>query len=61
LLLQINALSCLRVAKPCSPVEHVAIAGTAHAPHREKLEETLAATAGFINRVLWEHGEAKAA
>lgn len=43
------------------PVDHVVIAGAAHAPHREKPEETLAATAGYINRILWEHGEAKAA
>jgi pimeloyl-ACP methyl ester carboxylesterase len=35
------------------PVEHVVIAGAAHAPHREKPEETLAATAGFIERLLW--------
>jgi pimeloyl-ACP methyl ester carboxylesterase len=40
------------------PVEHVVIAGAAHAPHREKPEETLAATAGFINRILWAHREA---
>ena len=43
------------------PVDHVVIEDAAHAPHREKPAETLAATAGFINRILWEHGEAKAA
>ena len=42
------------------PVEHVVIGGAAHAPHREKPEETLEATAGFINRILREHGEAAA-
>ncbi len=40
------------------PVDHVVIADAAHAPHREKPEDTLAATAGFINRILWNHGEA---
>jgi pimeloyl-ACP methyl ester carboxylesterase len=40
------------------PVEHVVIAGAAHAPHREKPEETLRATAAFINRLLWAHDEA---
>lgn len=39
------------------PVEHVVIAGAAHAPHREKPEETLRATAGFINRILRDHEE----
>lgn len=43
------------------PVDHVVIAGAAHAPHREKPEATLAATSEFINRLLWDHGEAKAA
>lgn len=43
------------------PVEHVVIANAAHAPHREKPEQTLKATADFINRLLWEHGEARAA
>lgn len=43
------------------PVDHVVIAGAGHAPHREKADETLAATAGFINRILWDHGEARAA
>lgn len=43
------------------PVDHVVIGDAAHAPHREKPQETLAATAGFINRILWDHGEAKAA
>jgi pimeloyl-ACP methyl ester carboxylesterase len=43
------------------PVEHVVIANAAHAPHREKPEQTLAATSGFINRILWDHGEARAA
>lgn len=43
------------------PVDHVVIEGAAHAPHREKPEETLAATAGFINRILRDHGEADVA
>jgi pimeloyl-ACP methyl ester carboxylesterase len=42
------------------PVEYVVIGDAAHAPHREKPEQTLAAAAGFINRLLQEHGEAKA-
>lgn len=40
------------------PVEHVVIGKAAHAPHRERPEETLAATADFINRILWVHREA---
>jgi pimeloyl-ACP methyl ester carboxylesterase len=40
------------------PVDHVVIEGAAHAPHREKPEATLAATADFINRILWAHREA---
>jgi pimeloyl-ACP methyl ester carboxylesterase len=40
------------------PVEHIVIGGAAHAPHREKPKETLAATASFINRILWAHREA---
>lgn len=40
------------------PVDYVVIADAAHAPHREKHEETLAATAEFINRILWSHAEA---
>lgn len=40
------------------PVEHAVIAGAAHAPHREKPEDTLAITSDFINRILWSHGEA---
>lgn len=40
------------------PVEHVVIENAAHAPHREQPEVTLAATAGFINRILWTHREA---
>jgi pimeloyl-ACP methyl ester carboxylesterase len=42
------------------PVEYVVIGDAAHAPHRERPEQTLAAAAGFINRLLREHGEAKA-
>jgi pimeloyl-ACP methyl ester carboxylesterase len=40
------------------PVEHIVIGDAAHAPHREKPKETLAATASFINRILWAHREA---
>jgi pimeloyl-ACP methyl ester carboxylesterase len=40
------------------PVEHVVVRDAAHAPHREQPEVTLAATAGFINRILWTHREA---
>jgi pimeloyl-ACP methyl ester carboxylesterase len=40
------------------PVEHVVIRDAAHAPHREQAEATLAATADFINRILWTHREA---
>jgi pimeloyl-ACP methyl ester carboxylesterase len=40
------------------PVEHVVVGDAAHAPHREQPEVTLAATAGFINRILWTHREA---
>ena len=40
------------------PVEYIVIGGAAHAPHREKPAETLGATAGFINRILWSHREA---
>ena len=36
------------------PVEHLVIGDAAHAPHREKPEPTLAATAEFINRILWQ-------
>jgi pimeloyl-ACP methyl ester carboxylesterase len=42
------------------PVEHVIIRNAAHAPHREKPEQTLSAVADFINRILWTHGEAAA-
>lgn len=41
------------------PVETVVIANAGHAPHRTKPEQTLAAVAGFANRMLWDHGEAK--
>jgi pimeloyl-ACP methyl ester carboxylesterase len=41
------------------PVEHVVIGDAAHAPHREEPEATLAATASFINRLLWTHEEAR--
>jgi pimeloyl-ACP methyl ester carboxylesterase len=40
------------------PVEHVVVRDAAHAPHRERPDVTLAATAGFINRILWTHREA---
>jgi pimeloyl-ACP methyl ester carboxylesterase len=40
------------------PVEHVVVRDAAHTPHREQPEVTLAATADFINRILWTHREA---
>jgi pimeloyl-ACP methyl ester carboxylesterase len=40
------------------PVEHIVVRDAAHAPHREQPEVTLAATADFINRILWTHREA---
>ena len=41
------------------PVEHVVVEGAAHAPHREKPEQTIAATSAFINRILRGHNEAE--
>lgn len=43
------------------PVEHVVIGDAAHAPHREKPEPTLAATAEFINRILRQQSATKVA
>lgn len=40
------------------PLEAVVIRGAGHSPHREKPEETLGIVGGFINRMLWAHGEA---
>lgn len=42
------------------PVEPLLLPGCGHAPHREKPAETLAAAAGFIDRILRQHGEAGA-
>jgi len=39
------------------PVEAVVLEGVRHAPHREAPELALSATAGFINRLLRDHGE----
>lgn len=39
------------------PVEITVMPGVRHSPHRDKPEETLAATAGFINRLLRDHHE----
>jgi pimeloyl-ACP methyl ester carboxylesterase len=39
------------------PVETVVMAGARHSPQRDKLKETLAAIAGFINRLLRDHHE----
>ena len=39
------------------PVDVAMIAGAAHAPHREAPGETLEAIAGFVNRILQDHGE----
>jgi pimeloyl-ACP methyl ester carboxylesterase len=42
------------------PVEPLLLPGCGHAPHREKPAETLAAVAGFVDRILRRHGEARA-
>jgi pimeloyl-ACP methyl ester carboxylesterase len=39
------------------PVDVTVLPGIGHAPHREAFEETLAAIAGFANRILKDHGE----
>jgi len=39
------------------PVETVVLAGARHSPQRDKPKETLAAIAGFINRLLRDHHE----
>jgi pimeloyl-ACP methyl ester carboxylesterase len=49
------------VAETYCPVEAVVIRDAGHSPHREKPAETLGIVAGFINRILWSHGEAGAA
>ncbi len=41
------------------PVETTVLAGARHSPQRDKPEETLAAAAGFINRLLQGHREAE--
>lgn len=39
------------------PVDVTLIEGAGHTPQREAPEVTLAALAGFANRMLWDHGE----
>jgi pimeloyl-ACP methyl ester carboxylesterase len=39
------------------PVETAILAGARHSPHRDAPEATLEAVAGFINRLLRDHGE----
>jgi len=39
------------------PVETAILAGVRHSPHRDAPDPTLELTAGFINRLLREHGE----
>jgi pimeloyl-ACP methyl ester carboxylesterase len=41
------------------PVETAVLPGIQHAPHRETPELTLSTVADFINRLLFEHGEAE--
>jgi pimeloyl-ACP methyl ester carboxylesterase len=41
------------------PVETVVLAGARHSPQRDQPKETLAAAAGFINRLLRDHREAQ--
>ena len=42
------------------PVETAILRGVRHSPHRDAPELTLATVAGFINRLLRDHGEANA-
>jgi pimeloyl-ACP methyl ester carboxylesterase len=58
---QYGTLRQLDVAKEeCfCPVETAILPGIRHDPCREAPDETLAATAGFINRLLREHHEAE--
>jgi pimeloyl-ACP methyl ester carboxylesterase len=42
------------------PVDALLLPGCGHAPQRDKPAETLAATAGFVDRILRLHGEAAA-
>jgi pimeloyl-ACP methyl ester carboxylesterase len=43
------------------PVETVRLPEAMHAPHREAADATLEAVAGFVNRLLRDHGEANPA
>jgi pimeloyl-ACP methyl ester carboxylesterase len=43
------------------PVEVALLPGARHSPQREAPEKTLAAISDFVNRVLWDHGEARTA
>ena len=56
---QYGSLRQVEVAKEeCfCPVETAILAGARHSPHRDAPEATLAAVAGFINRLLRDHGE----
>jgi pimeloyl-ACP methyl ester carboxylesterase len=58
---QYGTLKQLEVARDeCfCPVETVVLSGARHSPQRDKPEETLAAAAGFINRLLHDHREAE--
>ena len=58
---QYGTLKQLEVARgECfCPVETVVLDGARHSPQRDQPEETLAATAGFINRLLRDHHEAE--
>jgi len=56
---QYGTLKQLEVARDeCfCPVETVVLAGARHSPQVDKPKETLAAVAGFINRLLRDHRE----
>jgi pimeloyl-ACP methyl ester carboxylesterase len=58
---QYGTLKQLEVARDeCfCPVETLVLAGARHSPQRDKPKETLAAVAGFINRLLQDHREAE--
>jgi len=58
---QYGTLKQLEVARnECfCPVETVVLVGARHSPQRDKPKETLAAAAGFINRLLQDHREAE--
>ena len=58
---QYGTLKQIEVARDESfcPVETVVLAGARHSPQRDKPKETLAAIAGFINRLFRDHREAE--